>query len=89
MRSVVHPPRGISIALRGKLKAEPTRMTEIGVIKHVTEPTDWVSSLVVVDSLKVCLDPRDLNQAIKREHYCIPTTEDILSQISGVKFFKN
>ena len=35
----------------------------------------------------VCLDPRDLNQAIKRQHYQLPTAEDILSQMAGAKYF--
>ena len=37
--------------------------------------------------LRVCLDPRDLNQAIKRQHYQLPTAEDILSQMAGAKYF--
>ena len=45
------------------------------------EPTDWVSSLVTVEkkngSLRVCLDPRDLNLVIKREHFMIPTAQDV------------
>ena len=35
----------------------------------------------------VCLDPRDLNQAIKRQHYKLPTAKDILSQMAGTKYF--
>ena len=35
----------------------------------------------------VCLDPRDLNQAIKSQHYQLPTAEDILSQMAGAKYF--
>ena len=36
-------------------------------------PTDWVSSLVVVKKpngkLKICIDPKPLNKALKRNHY--------------------
>lgn len=43
------------------------------VTAPVTEPADWIPSLVVVekpnDKLRICLDPRDLNKAIKRQHY--------------------
>ena len=46
------------------------------IIVPVEEPTDWVNSLVVREkpngSLRVCLDPRDLNKAIRREHYPAP-----------------
>ena len=60
------------------------------IITPVDEATDWVSSLVLVDSpkkLRVCLDPRDLNQAIKRPHYPMPIIEDILPEISDAKVF--
>ena len=65
-------------------------MVDMGVITPVQEPTDWVSSLVIVEkpngSLGICLDPKDLNAAIKRHHYTMPTTEDIISRMSGAKF---
>jgi len=37
--------------------------------------------------LRVCLDPKDLNDNIKREHCQIPTREEILSEMSGAQFF--
>ena len=65
-------------------------MEKTGVTIKVTEPTDWVSSLVVVEKpngkLRICLDPRDLNAAIKRPHYRMPTLEDALSKMSGAKY---
>lgn len=66
-------------------------MEESGVIEKVTEPTDWVNSLVVVEKpngkLRVCIDPKELNKAIKRPHYPMPTLEDVLSKMSGAKYF--
>ena len=45
-------------------------MTQLDTIVSVIEPTDWVSFLVVIEkpngNLQVCLDPRNLNKAIKR-----------------------
>ena len=35
----------------------------------------------------VCLDPRDLNQVIKRQHYQLPTAKDILCQMASAKYF--
>ena len=41
------------------------------------EPTDWVNSMVIVvkrnKRLRICLDPRNLSTAIKREHFQLPT----------------
>ncbi|XP_024883540.1 uncharacterized protein K02A2.6-like, partial [Temnothorax curvispinosus] len=38
-------------------------------------------------SLRICLDPKPLNMCIKREHFLIPTAEDIVSQLSGKHIF--
>lgn len=37
--------------------------------------------------LRICLDPKPLNDCIKREHYLIPTSDDILSRLSGKNMF--
>ena len=91
IKPVVHPPGRVPIALHAKLRAELGRMESLGVIDRVTEPTDWVNSLIVVQKpngqIRVSLDPKDLNKAIKGHHYQLPTAEDILSCMSGAKFF--
>ena len=88
---VIQAPRKVPFALREKLKDELNRMMRLGIIDKVDGPTDWVSNLVIVEKpngkLRVCLDPRDLNQAIKRQHYQLPTAEDILYQMAGAKYF--
>ena len=60
-------------------------------IAKVTQPTDWVNSLVIREKengrLRLCLDPRDLNKAIKREHHLIPTLEEITPKLAGAKLF--
>ena len=89
--SVVHPCRKVPFALRDGLKEQLDRMESLGVITRVEEPTDWVNSLVVAmkpnGEFRVCMDPRDLNRAIKREHYIIPTREEIMSQFAGARYF--
>ena len=66
-------------------------MVKMKIIQAVNEPTDWVNNLVLVEkpdgSLRICIDPKELNKAIKRPHYVHPTAEDILSQMSGAKYF--
>ena len=39
-------------------------------------------------SLRICLDPRSLNRAVKREHYQIPVLEDILPDLAKEKVFR-
>jgi hypothetical protein len=35
----------------------------------------------------MCLDPKDLNKAIQRQHFSIPTSEDVQCQRAGKKRF--
>ena len=87
----VMPPRRVPVALKDKLKTELDRMEERQIITKVVEPTDWVSSLVTVDKpngkIRICIDPKPLNSALKRGHYPLPVIDDILPQMSGVKVF--
>jgi len=66
-------------------------MEKLSIITKVKEPTDWVSSLIVVTKpngdLRICIDPTHLNKAIKRSHYPLPTIEDILPKLSKAKVF--
>lgn len=79
---VVHAPRRVPAPLKAGLKKELNRMTQMGVIERVEEPTDRVNSITCF-----CLDPKDLNENIKREHYQIPKREEILSDMAGAKYF--
>ena len=62
-----------------------------GIITPVEEPTDWVSSLAYSrkanGKLRICLDPKDLNAAIKRDHYKTPTVEEITHKLAGSRKF--
>ena len=87
----VHAARRVPFALRDKLKSELDRLEKMGVIKRTEEPTDWVNALVIVEkpngSLRLCLDPKDLNAHIKREHYHLPHKSEIVADMAGAKFF--
>ena len=58
--------------LRDKVKDELDRLVDTGVLAQVDEPTDWVDQMAVATkwdgSLRICIDPRFLNVALKREH---------------------
>ena len=88
---VVVPPCKVLFALKDRLKKELYHMEKMGIIEKVEKSTDWVNALVVLEKpngkLRICLDPRPLNQAIKRQHHLLPTTEQIISQMAGAKVF--
>ena len=51
-----------------RLRATLDDLERRDIITKVEEPVDWVSNLVIVEkannTLRLCLDPPDLNQAI-------------------------
>ncbi|GFV68565.1 uncharacterized protein TNCV_3130201 [Trichonephila clavipes] len=81
---VIYSPRSVPLALKPKLKSTLDRLEKEGIVSKVKKPNDWVQSLVIVEkpngNLRLCLDPRDLNIVIKREHYQIPCTDDFISR---------
>ena len=87
----IHPPRRYPISQRAKLKAELKRMEDLGVIVKQTEPTEWVNSLVTPiksdGSLRVCIDPKDLNEALQREHYPMNNLENVVTYLEGAQYF--
>jgi hypothetical protein len=66
-------------------------MVKDKIITPVTEPTDWVHSILVVEKpngkLRICLDPKLLNDAIPRPHYTMPTLDDVTAKLAGTKHF--
>ena len=88
---VIHAPRKCPIALCPKVKEHLDKMECLGVITHVDEPTDWVSSITYVQKangeLCLCLDPRDLNKAIHRDHHKTPTMEEVAHEFAHSCFF--
>lgn len=90
-KPVVHPPRKVPVTIKLKVKTELERMEQLGVIEKVQEPTEWVNSMVTVikpnGKLRICIDPRNLNKAIKREHFPMRTIEEIVSGMPDAKIF--
>lgn len=88
---VIHPPRKLPIALREQVKNKLLEMQEQGIIAKVEGPTDWVNSMTVVKKpsgdIRICLDPRDLNNAIRREHFKLPTFEEVTARLSEATIF--
>jgi hypothetical protein len=75
------PLRQIPHKIHDKVKTELERMTNLGEIEPVTEPTEWVSQITTVTkkngSVRVCLYPQDLNKTIRRQHYPMTTLETV------------
>ena len=81
----------ISPHLKEELSKTLSRLTEKKVIRKVEEPTEWVNRLSIQikksGELRLCLDPRRLNQCLVREVYHTPALDEILPDLSGARVF--
>ena len=72
-------PRRIPITLEKDVSRELDNIVKQGVICPVNEPSEWVSEMAVTTrksgAIRICIDQRPLNIALKRLHYQPPTID--------------
>ena len=83
--------RKTPIEYQEKISKELDSLEAQGAIIKVTEPTEWVNSMTYPvkpdGDLRICIDCKDLNKSIIREHYKPPTLEEITHKLIGAKVF--
>lgn len=88
---VINTARRVPLSIKDKLKDTLEHLEKIKVIATVNEPVDWMSNIVIVEKpnkkLRICLDPQDLNRALKTVKYPIPTLKEIIPKLKGKKWF--
>ena len=88
---VQHARHKLPIHYKAEIEKPLKEMEQLEIIRPVTAPTEWVSSITHPTkpdgSLRICLDPRDLNKAIIHEHYKATMLEEISHQLSGATVF--
>ena len=64
-------------------------MEKLGVIEPCQESTAWVNHMVPArkkdGSIRLCIDPVHLNNALLRPHHPVRTIDDILSNMPNAK----
>ena len=90
--AVQHAPRRVLVAMRARLKDFFDELQDQQIVTPVTQPPQWIGSLVVVQkkdssNLRICLDPTNYNRAIQRENYTLPTIEYVDTRLHGAKVF--
>lgn len=67
----------VPFPLLPRVEEEPNRMLKEGIIKEATEPTNWCAPMVpgVTPNaqIRICVDLRKLNEAVKREREILLT----------------
>ena len=89
-KPVQHVPRRVPVPIREAVKEQLDDMEQRDIIAKVTEPTDWISSMVVVkkpNKLRICINPKDLNAAIKKPRFQMPTIDEMLPRLQNAKIF--
>ena len=84
-----HSPRRVPIALRDKVKEKLEDLEGKQIVKKVNIPKEWISSIVVVSTpskIRISLDPQDLNKAVIRPKYQMPTLDKLLPKLSKVRY---
>ena len=97
-----HAPRKVPVHLEAAFKEEIESLVKQGILEEVKEHTDWVNSYVIVEKdtgnhhspnrtvkkkLRICLDPRDLNEALEREPYHTRSVDEITAKLQGMTVF--
>ena len=90
---VAQPHRRVPFHVRKQLEEQLRRDEELGVIERIKGPTPWVSPIVVAPKpkspgkVRVCVDMRQANKAIKRERHVKPTIKEMIGDLNGAKVF--
>ena len=101
-KSAQHAPRKVPIHLETAFKEEIESLVKQGILEEVKEHIDWVNSYVIVEKdtdnhhspnhtvkkkLRICLDPRDLNEGLEREPYHTRSVDEITAKLQGMTVF--
>ena len=90
---VAQPHRRVLFHVQKQLEEQLSKDEELGVIEKVEGPTPWVSPVVVAPKpkqpgkIRVCVDIRQANQAVKRERHLTPTVKEVIGDLNGAKVF--
>lgn len=80
----VHPtictPRQVPLSMKDKIIEELNRMSKLGVIKPVQDPTEWVSAMVAAGK-------KTARKALLRPHHLMKTVDQAIADMPGAKVF--
>ena len=93
VQPVAQAARRIPFHLRKRVATTLRDLESQGIIEPVSvgTSTPWVSPVVIIpkndDTVRLCVDMRMPNRAIKRERYPSPTVDDLIHVLNGATVF--
>ena len=97
---VIHPPGKRAIALHDPVREKLLEIEQDGIIVRQEEHTPWVNSMMVTDKrhgigkgppkkddVRICIDPKDLNTALKRVHRPMVAIEEVANKLTNTVVF--
>lgn len=92
-KPIAHAARRVPQALKNKLKKKLDELVKNKIIEKVDDYSEWVQYLSVVEkkdvdkSLRLCIDPQELNENMADEHTQTPTFDEVSSKLANMKYF--
>ena len=93
VQPVAQPHRRIPFQVRKQVEKKLEELEANDIIEKVEGPTPWVSPIVTVpkgsdlQDIRICVDMRQANKAIKRERHLTPTLDEIMADLNNSKVF--
>ena len=92
VKGIIQTRRRIPLQLREQVERELKRLQDLDIIEPVNKPSTWISPIVVVPKannkeIRICVDMREANKAIKRQRHVMPTIDDVMFELHDTKYF--
>lgn len=91
VKPVAQPYRRIPIPLEEKVNKKIDQLLTQGIIEEVKGPSTWISPIVPISKddgdVRICVDMRRANTAVKRENHPLPTMDQQLPKMRNAKIF--
>ena len=91
VQPVAQKARRIPVALQQAVERKLEQLLQQEIIEKVSGPTPWVSPIVCAPKsngdIRLCVDMRRANTAVKRERHPMPTIDDVLHEMTGAAVF--
>ena len=90
VKPVAQKLRRVPYHVRQKVEKKIKELLDMDIIEPVTGCSEWISPIIAVpkgEDVRIVVDMRKANTAIKRSYYPIPTLEELLTKFNGCSLF--